>query len=62
MDYEKMFKKLVHKVDRGYVLANLTKSGIVERPEGWTDDFVNGVIGAYECIEKKIQELAKEEG
>lgn len=59
MDYEKAFKALVQKVDKGYVLINLVKQGIVPNDKNWDDNYINGVLGAYQNIEKKIQEIAE---
>ena len=60
MDYEKMFKELVAKVDSGYVLASMVRDKEVE--SDFSNDYISGVLGAYVSIEKKIYELYKENG
>ena len=62
MEYEKMLKELVHKIDRGYALANLIKNGVVPNTQNWPEDYINGVIGAYQTLEAKVHQLFKEAG
>lgn len=65
MDFREAFKELVLKIDSGYALARRVKNGETD-----TDDFdmarvedrnyINGVIGAYMSLEKKVDELTEE--
>lgn len=65
MDFREAFKELVSKIDSGYVLAHRVKNGEINQTDfnmTRTEDrnYINGVIGAFISLEKKVDELTEE--
>lgn len=63
MDYEKMFKELVSQIDKGYILArrvidkDIPIEGTKFSAMANNGNYMNGVLGAYLCMERKIDVL-----